>query len=63
MVSWAYSELSKDKKPGIESVRDKLSTLKDFDSVLGKLSVNATRNIEHPNTFKIVRNGKVETYK
>lgn len=62
IISWAYLNSLGGPKPSIEVILAKLSTLKDFDSVLGKLSVNATRNIEHPNTFKIVRNGKVEPY-
>ncbi len=62
MISWAYGEPAPEAKPNIDQIRDKLGTLKDFDSVLGKLSVNSTRNIEHPNTFKIVRQGKLEPY-
>jgi branched-chain amino acid transport system substrate-binding protein len=62
MIAWAYTETDKDHKPEIDAVKEKLSTLKDFDSVLGKLSVNGTRNIEHPNTYKVVRGGKVEAW-
>ncbi len=65
MISWAYANASSapDTKPTIEAVKEKLSSLKDFDSVLGKLSVNSTRNIEHPNTFKVYHDGKLIPYK
>jgi branched-chain amino acid transport system substrate-binding protein len=63
LINWAYSTVGTTTKPGRPAVRDQLERLKDFDSVLGKLSVNSTRNIEHPNTFKVVRNGKLELYK
>jgi branched-chain amino acid transport system substrate-binding protein len=62
MISWAYSSSLNGEKPTIDWIHSKLTSLKDFDGVLGKLSVNATRNIEHPNTFKIVKNGQVEPY-
>lgn len=62
MVDWAYRNADSKDKPSTDVIKDKLSTLKDFESVLGKLSVNGTRNIEHPNTFKIFRNGKLELF-
>jgi branched-chain amino acid transport system substrate-binding protein len=62
LVRWAYESASTGAKPTSTEVRDKLETLKDFPSVLGSLSANTTRNIEHENTFKVMRNGKLELY-
>ncbi len=63
LLSWAYSSISLKVKPTTAELRDKLETLKDFPSVLGNLSINNTRNIEHSNTFKVMRNGKLERFK
>jgi ABC-type branched-subunit amino acid transport system substrate-binding protein len=62
LIAYAFEGVSKEKKPTTAEARDHLSTLKDFDSVLGKLSVNGTRNIEHPNVFKVAKGGVLEKF-
>ena len=62
LLNWAYSSISQEVKPSNSSVRDQLQTLRNFKSVLGPLSVNGTRNIEHPNTFKVSKSGKLQEY-
>jgi branched-chain amino acid transport system substrate-binding protein len=62
ILSWAYSTVAPGAKPSTSAVRSQLETLKDFPSVLGPLSVNGTRNIEHPNTFKVMRGGTLEAF-
>ena len=57
-----YSKFS-DRKPTGEEVVLEFMKIKDRDTVIGKISVNATRNIEHQNYVKIAKNGKLEEYK
>jgi branched-chain amino acid transport system substrate-binding protein len=62
ILNWAYSSISSEQKPSTSAVRDQLEKLHHFPSVLGELSVNSTRNIEHPNTFKVMKNGKLQAF-
>lgn len=67
ILAWAYREAAEGTapsagKPASATVVTKLEQLKEFPSILGPLSTSKTRNIEHPNTIKIMRNGKLVPY-
>jgi hypothetical protein len=66
ILDWAYRGAAliecPPTKPGTERVAQQLEQLKEFPSILGPLSTSKTRNIEHPNTVKVMRNGKLVPY-
>jgi branched-chain amino acid transport system substrate-binding protein len=67
ILDWAYthaagSGTTASEKPSSTNVAQQLEQLKEFPSILGPLSTSKTRNIEHPNTVKVMRNGKLVPY-
>lgn len=66
ILEWAYRGATEATcppvKPTTERVAATLEQLRNFPSILGPLSASKTRNIEHPNTLKVMRNGKLIPY-
>lgn len=62
ILDWAYATISLTEKPSTAAVAAQLERLKEFPSILGPLSINNTRNIEHQNFIKVVRDGKLVPY-
>ena len=44
-----------------QAIREKLANLPPFEGVMGKISISARREVEFPQTVKVVKNGQIVT--